>query len=142
VGHGQIDWRLRSDPRVTVLERVNARYLTPAELPEDARAADLVTVDVSFISLRHILPAIPAVLAPGGRVVVLVKPQFEAGRSEVGPGGIVRDPAVQRRVVDEVAAEALRLGWSRLAFEPSPVTGAEGNQEFFLAFGADGRAED
>src|SRR5690348_6861238 len=107
VGSGQPEWRLRTDPRVTVLDGVNARYLAPADLPADARAFDLVTIDVSFISLRHILPVVPAVLRPGGRVIALVKPQFEAGRGEVGAGGIVRDPAVQRRAVEEVTAAAV-----------------------------------
>ena len=93
VGHGQLDWKLRSDPRVVVIERLNARTLTPQQLPEDARRFDLVTIDVSFISLRQILPVLPPLLRPGGDVVALVKPQFEAGREEVGKGGIVRDEA-------------------------------------------------
>jgi 23S rRNA (cytidine1920-2'-O)/16S rRNA (cytidine1409-2'-O)-methyltransferase len=132
VGSGQLDWKLRTDARVTPLEHVNARYLTPDVLPDDARRFDIVTVDVSFISLRHILPVLPPLVAPGGSVVVLVKPQFEAGREEVGAGGIVRDPAVQARVVDEVAAAALRIGLERAGVEPSPITGAEGNREFLM----------
>jgi 23S rRNA (cytidine1920-2'-O)/16S rRNA (cytidine1409-2'-O)-methyltransferase len=132
VGHGQLDWRLRSDPRVTVIEGANARYLRPEDLPPTVGTIGLVTIDVSFISLRHILPAVRGLVAPGGRVIALVKPQFEAGRAEVGKGGVVRDPAIHARVVDEVVRDAHRVGLDRLAVEPSPVTGAEGNREFFL----------
>jgi 23S rRNA (cytidine1920-2'-O)/16S rRNA (cytidine1409-2'-O)-methyltransferase len=132
VGEGQLDWRLRTDPRVVCLERINARYLTPEMLPAGARRFDLVTADVSFISLRHILPVIPPLLAPGARVIVLVKPQFEAGRHEVGAGGIVRDALVQQRAVEAVAAAALQVGLTRVAVEPSPITGAEGNREFLM----------
>ncbi|MBP6715911.1 MAG: TlyA family RNA methyltransferase, partial [Acidobacteria bacterium] len=106
VGHNQIDWKLRNDPRVVVREGVNARYLTAADLPDDARAFDLVTIDVSFISLALILPVVPALLKPTGRVVALVKPQFEAGRDEVGKGGIVRDPETHTRVVADVTRAA------------------------------------
>ena len=98
VGHGQLDWKLRNDPRVVVLERTNARTLTPERLPEHARHFAQITVDVSFISLRQILPVVPAVLEPGGDVVALVKPQFEAGRAEVGKGGIERDREGRRPV--------------------------------------------
>jgi 23S rRNA (cytidine1920-2'-O)/16S rRNA (cytidine1409-2'-O)-methyltransferase len=132
VGHGQFDWTLRQDPRVDVLERVNARTLTPDQLPPDARAFDLVSVDVSFISLTQILPALVPLLRPGADVIALVKPQFEAGRGEVGKGGIVRDPAVHARVVEDVAAAADRLGLVRAGTTDSPITGAEGNREFFL----------
>ena len=132
VGHGQLDWKLRNDPRVVVLERINARSLTPAQLPEGARRFEVVTVDVSFISLRHILPVIPAVLGPGGDVIALVKPQFEAGRDEVGKGGIVRDETVQQRVVDSVVSAAQALGFDRAGLTESPITGAEGNREFLL----------
>ena len=105
VGHGQLDWKIRSDARVTVMERVNARTLTPEMFrdatPEPARARlfDIVTIDVSFISLRLILPVVPPLLAANADVIALVKPQFEAGRQEVGKGGIVRDPAVHQRVL-------------------------------------------
>jgi len=132
VGTNQLDWRLRSDPRVVALERVNARHLTPEQLPAGARRFDLVTIDVSFISLEHILPVVPPLVAPDGRVIVLVKPQFEAGRREVGAGGIVRDPAVHARVIEAVASAAHRVGLERLRVEPSPVTGAEGNREFLM----------
>ena len=102
------------------------------DLPEDARRFGLVTIDVSFISLGHIFPALPPLIAPGGRVVALVKPQFEAGRDDVGRGGIVRDPAVHARVIDEVTAAAAAVGLKRLGLEPSPIEGAEGNREFLL----------
>jgi len=132
VGHGQIDWRLRSDTRVVVLERVNARLLTPAQLPEDARLFGVVTMDVSFISVRQVLPAIVPFLGAGADTIVLVKPQFEAGRAEVAKGGIVRDAAVHDRVLREVSAAADALGLTRIAMTESPITGTEGNREFFL----------
>ncbi|HEX6589396.1 MAG TPA: TlyA family RNA methyltransferase [Longimicrobiales bacterium] len=132
VGHGQLDWRLRSDPRVTVLERVNARLLTPAQLPDDASLFGIATMDLSFISVRQVLPAIVPLLAGGADLVVLVKPQFEAGREEVGKGGLVRDPAVHARVVADVSAAADALGLTRIAMTESPITGTEGNREFFL----------
>jgi 23S rRNA (cytidine1920-2'-O)/16S rRNA (cytidine1409-2'-O)-methyltransferase len=132
VGHGQLDWKLRSDPRVVALERINARTLTPDQLPADARRFDIVTLDVSFISLRQVLPPIPPLLAPDAHVVALVKPQFEAGRDDVGKGGIVQDPAVQLRVIEEVTAAADRIGLSRTALVESPITGMEGNREFLL----------
>ena len=132
VGHGQLDWKLRSDPRVVVMERQNARTLTPQQLPEDARRFDLITIDVSFISLRQILPVLPPLLHPGSDVVALVKPQFEAGREEVGKGGIVRDEGVHRRVVEEVAAAAAVLGLQRSNVVESPITGMEGNREFLI----------
>jgi len=132
VGTGQLDWKLRTDPRVVCLERVNARYLTPDDLPEDARTFDLITMDVSFISLKLVLPVVPALLAGSGHAIALVKPQFEAGRDEVGAGGIVRDTSVHTRVIEAVAASALQVGLTRLAVEPSPITGAEGNREFLM----------
>jgi 23S rRNA (cytidine1920-2'-O)/16S rRNA (cytidine1409-2'-O)-methyltransferase len=132
VGHGQLDWSLRRDPRVIVLERVNARTLTPDALPPDARCFDVVTIDVSFISLELILPVIPALLSPRADVIALVKPQFEAGRGEVGKRGIVRDPAVHERVVAAVEAAADAVGLTRAGSTPSPIEGAEGNREFFL----------
>jgi len=132
VGHGQLDWRLRNDPRVIVRERTNARTLTADALPDDARSFDIVTIDVSFISLGQILPVVPPLLALGADIVALVKPQFEAGRAEVGKGGIVRDPAVQARVVEEVVERALELGLTRAGVTESPITGMEGNREFLL----------
>jgi 23S rRNA (cytidine1920-2'-O)/16S rRNA (cytidine1409-2'-O)-methyltransferase len=138
VGHGQLDWSIRSDPRVIVMEHVNARTLTPEQLPEDARSFATATVDVSFISVRQVLPAIGALLDPGADLVVLVKPQFEAGRDEVGKGGLVRDAAVHARVVDEVTSAADALGLSRAGVTESPITGTEGNREFFLHLRRDG----
>lgn len=132
VGRNQIDWRLRGDPRVVVMEGVNARGIAPETFPGDARVFDIVTIDVSFISLRHILPAVPPLLAPAGRVVALVKPQFEAGRDEVGRGGIVRDTQVHARVVDEITDAARQIGLERLAVAPSPIEGATGNREFLM----------
>jgi 23S rRNA (cytidine1920-2'-O)/16S rRNA (cytidine1409-2'-O)-methyltransferase len=111
---------------------VNARAVTADRLPGEFRAFDLVTMDLSFISLKQVLPAVAPLLKPGASLVALVKPQFEAGRHEVGKGGIVSDPAVQARVVEDVAGAADTLGLSRVATIESPITGAEGNREFFL----------
>jgi len=141
VGHGQIDWKLRRDPRVVVIEGVNARHLRPDDLPADARTFDLVTVDVSFISLRHVWPVIPPLLGGGGRVIALVKPQFEAGRAEVGTGGIVTDPAVHARVVGEAIDAAHRVGLRHVQTAPSPITGAEGNREFLVLLALVGPAD-
>ena len=128
VGHGQLDWRLRNDPRVVVIEHFNARHLTPADLPG---SVDIVVIDVSFISLRQILPAVAAVLRQGADVVALVKPQFEAGRDEVRKG-IIRDPAVHDRVLAEVTAAGAEVGLNRVGSTPSPITGQKGNVEFLL----------
>ncbi len=132
VGHNQIAWRLRTDPRVTVIEGLNARHLRRGDLPADLGAIDIVTIDVSFISLRHVLPAVASILPPEGRVVALVKPQFEAGRDEVGKGGVITDPEVHARVVAEVTRFAREVGLERVGLEPSPVAGVSGNREFFL----------
>jgi 23S rRNA (cytidine1920-2'-O)/16S rRNA (cytidine1409-2'-O)-methyltransferase len=132
VGHGQLDWTIRTDPRVVVVERVNARALTAGQLPADLCVFGIATMDLSFISLRQVLPSIVPLLGPAADLVVLVKPQFEAGRDEVGKGGLVRDPAVHARVIAEVSAAADALGLTRLAVTESPITGAEGNREFFL----------
>lgn len=129
VGRGQLDWRLRNDPRVLVREGINARLLTASEVPHQV---DLVTIDVAFISLAHIFPAVRPLLAPDADVVALVKPQFEAGRDEVGKHGLVTDPAVHERVIRRVTAEAERSGLRCLAMTPSSIKGATGNQEFFL----------
>ena len=135
VGRGQLDWRLRSDPRVLVHEGVNARLLTQDDVPH---AVSLVTIDVAFISLRHILPALPPFLAPAADVVALVKPQFEASRGDVGKRGIVSDPAVHDAVIARVTEAAEACGLARIAMVPSPITGATGNQEFFLHLRAAG----
>jgi 23S rRNA (cytidine1920-2'-O)/16S rRNA (cytidine1409-2'-O)-methyltransferase len=132
VGHAQIHWKLRNDARVTVLEGVNARALGRANLPDLGAGAAVITVDVSFISVRHILPVLRPLMAAEADVIVLVKPQFEAGRDDVGEGGIVRDPAIHQRVIDEVTTAAAEVGLTRVGMAESPITGAEGNREFFL----------
>jgi len=132
VGHGQLDWTLRNDRRVTVMERVNARALSPDQLPTGSRPFGIITMDLSFISVRQVLPAIAPLLARDGDLVVLVKPQFEAGREEVAKGGIVRDSAVHTRVLEAVGHAADALGLTRVALTESPITGVEGNREFFL----------
>jgi 23S rRNA (cytidine1920-2'-O)/16S rRNA (cytidine1409-2'-O)-methyltransferase len=129
VGHGQMDWGLRNDARVLVIERTNARALDLSDLPS---RVDLVTIDVSFISLRHIFPRVPPLLRPAADVVALVKPQFEAGRTEVGKKGVVRDAAVQDRVVQEATMWAAEVGLVRANMTESPITGDTGNREFFL----------
>src|SRR5581483_2137455 len=129
VGHGQLDWKLRNDRRVIVRERVNARELTRDDVPHHVT---LVTIDVSFISLKLILPAVRPFLDPPGDVVALVKPQFEAGRDQVGRGGVVTDPAVHDAAVSSVTEAAAAIGLARVAMTPSPITGATGNREFFL----------
>ena len=125
VGYGQLHWRLRQDDRVVVMERTNARHLE--ELPEPIA---LVSIDVSFISLRLILPRVADWLAPGGQVVALIKPQFEAGREQVGKGGIVRDNAVHREVLVELLSWAAQEGWRVRGCTNSPIEGADGNIEF------------
>jgi 23S rRNA (cytidine1920-2'-O)/16S rRNA (cytidine1409-2'-O)-methyltransferase len=132
VGHGQLHWRLRNEPRVTVIEGVNARTVTPADVLVGGEVVDVITIDVSFISLRHILPAVPALLVPSGDVIALVKPQFEAGREQVGRGGLVTDPAVHALVIDAVTGAAAAIGFERVALTESPITGAEGNREFLV----------
>ena len=132
VGHSQLHWKIRSDPRVTVIEHVNARHLAPGDLPDAGAAITRVSIDVSFISLRHIFPVLPALVAPGSDIVALVKPQFEAGRADVGKGGLVKDAAVHARVVRDVEAAAAEVGLSRLGLVDSPITGAHGNQEFLM----------
>ena len=125
VGYGQLHWRLRQDDRVVVMERTNARHLEV--LPEPVA---LVSIDVSFISLRLILPRVADWLAPGGQVVALIKPQFEAGREQVGKGGIVRDNAVHRQVLEDLLTWAVQEGWRVRGCTVSPIEGADGNIEF------------
>ena len=132
VGHNQLAWKIRQDPRVVVREGLNARSLRADMLPVDSRQFDIVTIDVAFISVTLILERVPALLGLNADMVALVKPQFEAGRGEVGKKGVVTDPAIQKRVVDEVAAAADRIGLKRIGMTRSPITGAEGNHEFFL----------
>jgi 23S rRNA (cytidine1920-2'-O)/16S rRNA (cytidine1409-2'-O)-methyltransferase len=128
VGRGQLDWRLRNDPRVEIREGVNARYLAPADFETKF---DLAVCDVSFISVTLIIPRIVELLAPEGRMIILVKPQFEVGRGEVGKGGIVRDPALHQSACDRVSATVQALGFHPEIIE-SPIRGAEGNREFLL----------
>jgi len=129
VGTNQLAWKLRQDPRVVVHEQTNARNLTVEIIPEPV---DIVVCDASFISLTKVLPAALGLARQGARLVALVKPQFEAGREEVGKGGVVRDEAVHRRVCDEAAGWVASQGWRVLGLVESPITGPEGNREFLL----------
>ena len=131
VGHNQIDWRLRTDSRVEVRERVNARYLQPDDFPTKF---DLAVMDVSFISATKIMPAIVPLLKPAGRLIVLIKPQFEVGRGEVGKGGIVRDVEKHARVIEEVNLAAKELGLENCNVIESPIHGADGNVEFLALY--------
>jgi 23S rRNA (cytidine1920-2'-O)/16S rRNA (cytidine1409-2'-O)-methyltransferase len=131
VGRGQLDWRLRQDPRVVPLEGINARHLAANALPE---RCDLVTIDVSFISLLKVVPALLPHLQPHGALLALVKPQFEAGRQAVGKGGIVRDENVRREVISRRVAEIAALGLSSLGVIDSPVAGMTGNVEALALF--------
>ena len=127
VGYGQLAWTLRNDERVTVMERTNARSLTPDMFPE---RMDLAVMDMSFISLRLVLPAVKTLLAPAGQVICLVKPQFEAGRENVGKKGVVRDPAVHRQVLERSIADSAEMGFFLRGLTFSPVRGPEGNIEY------------
>jgi 23S rRNA (cytidine1920-2'-O)/16S rRNA (cytidine1409-2'-O)-methyltransferase len=129
VGQGQLHASLARDPRVVSLERTDARRLDTALVPEPI---DILVADLSFISLKLALPPTLALLARGGNLVALIKPQFEAGPGAVGKGGVVRDAAVHRRVCDEAAGWVRSKGWDVLGVEPSPITGPEGNVEFLL----------
>ena len=131
VGHNQIDWRIRNDQRVEVREGVNARYLRPEDFDH---SFDLAVMDVSFISATKIMPAVIPLLAPSGRLVILIKPQFEVGRGEVGSGGIVRDPDKHARVIEEVNQAACELGLAVLGKIESPIHGADGNVEFLACY--------
>ena len=127
VGYGQLDWKIRSDPRVVVMERTNIRYVTPADLGEPL---DLSVIDVSFISLKIVLPTIKTLLKPTGQVLCLIKPQFEAGKEKVGKKGVVRDPQTHKEVLDSFVALAKELRFRILGLTFSPVKGPEGNIEF------------
>jgi len=129
VGHGQLAWKLRRDSRVTVLERLNARYLTPERVPEPP---DIVVCDASFIGLETVLPAALALARPQARLVALIKPQFEVGAARVGKGGVVRDPALHREVCDRVVAWLTERGWTVIGVVESPIRGPEGNIEFLV----------
>lgn len=129
-GTNQLAWKLRQDERVVVHEQTSARVLTPAHIPEPV---DLIVCDASFIGLAKVLEVPLGFARPGARLVALIKPQFEAGRDEVGKGGVVRDPAVHARVCDEVAAWLDASGWTVAGVTQSPITGPEGNVEFLIA---------
>ncbi len=126
----QLDWKVRNDPRVRTIE-LNARFLEPGHVGEPV---DLVTMDVSFISLELLLPRIPALIRSGGECLALVKPQFEVGREHVGKGGIVRDPGLQQAAVDKIAGAGRNAGFDFAGSAESPITGREGNREFFVLF--------
>ena len=127
VGYGQLDWKIRSDERVVVMERTNIRYVTPEDLGEPL---DLSVIDVSFISLKIVLPAIKALLKPTGQVLCLIKPQFEAGKEKVGKKGVVREPEIHKEVLDTFVETVTELGFTILGLTFSPVKGPEGNIEF------------
>lgn len=131
VGHGQLAWKLRNDPRVVVLEKVNARHLTAAEIPDPL---DIVVCDASFIGLQTVLPAALALTKPAAFAVALIKPQFEVGPGQVGKGGVVRDPELHQAVVERITAWFANLqGWSVIGVTESPILGPEGNKEFLIA---------
>lgn len=130
VGYNQLAWKIRQDPRVTVMERTNFRHSKPEDFSEGL--PEVATIDVSFISLRIILPVLKTILVPGGDCLALVKPQFEAGREKVGKKGIVRDPKVHLEVLEKVAAYAVDCGFEVKAMSHSPITGGEGNIEFLF----------
>ncbi len=132
VGYGQLAWKVRNDPRVVVMDRVNIRYLTA--LPE---LIDLAVIDVSFISLTLVLPVVKSLLQPRGETIALIKPQFEAGRAEVGKGGVVRDARVRRAVIEKIARYASAHEWRVRGVCRSPIEGADGNVEFFARLSAD-----
>ena len=127
VGYGQLDWKLRNDPRVLVFEKTNIRYLELSQLP---RAADLATIDASFISLKLILPQVKTLLVEHADVIALIKPQFEVGKGKVGKGGVVRAPEEHARVISEITAAAAELGFDILGVTESPLLGPKGNREF------------
>ena len=127
VGYGQLDWKLRNDPRVTVMERTNARFLTAADFPEKP---EIAVMDVSFISIRLILPALIGIIGDQGIIYSLIKPQFEAGRDKVGKKGVVRDPKTHEEVIRNISSFVQSVGWIVRRLDYSPITGPEGNIEF------------
>ncbi|MBW1917280.1 MAG: TlyA family RNA methyltransferase [Deltaproteobacteria bacterium] len=131
VGYGQLAWSLRQDARVILLERTNIRYLPPEAIAEPI---DLATIDVSFISLKLVLPRVKEFVRPGGEIIALAKPQFEVGREQVGKGGVVRDQGLQLQVVDDLKALATSLDLEVIGHLPSPILGPKGNQEYLLYF--------
>lgn len=137
VGYGQVDWRLRNDPRVVLKERTNLRYLQPQDLYADEEIADLAVVDVSFISLTKVLPALWQLLIPPREAVLLVKPQFEVGKSRVGKKGVVRDPKDQADAIFQVLQASVQIGWHYRGLTWSPLQGPAGNIEYLLWLGVD-----
>jgi 23S rRNA (cytidine1920-2'-O)/16S rRNA (cytidine1409-2'-O)-methyltransferase len=137
VGYGQLDWRLRQDPRVVVMERTNIRYVKPEDLGESCHIA---VIDVAFISLTLVLPVARTLLKPGGKVIALIKPQFEAGREKVGRKGIVRDPLVHREVIKKIYDFILDMGLKVRGLTHSPITGAGGNIEYLVYASDEGNA--
>ena len=129
VGHGQLAWKLRNDPRVTVMEKVNARFLSREDIPE---VADLCVIDVSFISLTLILPRAFELIAPEGMILALIKPQFELQRKDVGRGGIVREPALHEKAQQKIVKFVEEANYHVVGLVPSTITGTDGNQEFFI----------
>ena len=136
VGYGQLDWKLRNDPRVVVLEKRNIRYLEDEELSDPPQIA---TIDVSFISLRLVLPKVQKLLTPYGEIVALIKPQFEVGKGKVGKGGVVRSPEEHRRVIEEIKEAAISLQLEVAGVAESPLLGPKGNREFFIYLRKRGR---
>jgi 23S rRNA (cytidine1920-2'-O)/16S rRNA (cytidine1409-2'-O)-methyltransferase len=131
VGHSQLDWKIRNDTRVEVREGVNARFLNAKDFAENF---DLIVVDVSFISLTQILPPLPELLKQHGKIIALIKPQFEVGMGEVGKGGIVRDPVLHKQTIEKINACALSMNLRAAGLIESPILGAEGNKEFLAMF--------
>ncbi|SPD75782.1 putative rRNA methyltransferase YqxC [uncultured Desulfobacterium sp.] len=129
VGYGQLDFRLRQDARVTVLEKTNIRYLKPEDISEDLHGA---VIDVSFISLRLVVPAVSLLLKENAFIIALIKPQFEVGKGKVGKGGVVRDPALHQEVVEGLKAFFQTEGWKVIGIIPSPISGSKGNREFLI----------
>ncbi|MBN8190891.1 TlyA family RNA methyltransferase [Bacillus sp. NTK074B] len=142
VGYNQLAWKLRQDERVVVMERTNFRYVTPADL--EGEMPSFASIDVSFISLSLILPVLKTLLVPGGDCVALIKPQFEAGKNQVGKKGIVRDPAVHKMVIEKIMTLAIKEGYHIAGLSYSPITGGDGNIEFLIHLkwsGKDGEGE-
>jgi 23S rRNA (cytidine1920-2'-O)/16S rRNA (cytidine1409-2'-O)-methyltransferase len=129
VGYGQLDWRLRQDPRVEVLEKTNIRYVGPEDLPTPIHGA---VIDVSFISLRLVVPPVSVLLSRPAFIIALIKPQFEVGKGQVGKGGVVRDPGLHQRVIDRLSVFFEDAGWNQLGLIPSPILGPKGNREFLI----------
>ena len=129
VGYGQLHWKLRNDSRVKILERTNIRYLTPQDVKDTIDAA---TIDVSFISLRLVIPPVTRILAPSSFIIALIKPQFEVGKDQVGKGGVVKDPELHRQVIREISEFSGSMGWDVQGIFKCPLPGPKGNREFFI----------